>query len=263
MPRFSRLLASLGLVLLGAIWAPAAAAAGIDARASYIISLGGINLASADIALKDDGKSFAIDLDANVAGMGQFVASGTAEASASGLSGATGFQSQNFALHTRANGEDFSVKVSYAAGAVTAFVVDPPLVDNIDRVPIERAQLTKVSDMLSGFVLKGATLDKSLCNRKLQIFTGVERFDLRFVYTGEDVATSPRTGYQGPVVLCNIRYTPISGHFTTSQITNYLKDSDRILIWYAPVGQTGYFIPYRVLMTTSIGDLSMVLTHVE
>ena len=76
-----------------------------------------------------------------------------------------------------------------------------------------------------------------------------------------DEATSKRTGYQGPVILCNIRYTPVSGHFTTSEVTNYLADSDRILIWYAPLATPGYFIPYRVLLTTSMGDLSMVLTE--
>ena len=71
------------------------------------------------------------------------------------------------------------------------------------------------------------------------------------------------TFVQGPVVLCNIRYTPVSGHFTTSELTSYLADSDRILIWYAPLGDSGYFIPYRLLMTTSFGDLSMVLTSLR
>jgi hypothetical protein len=82
-------------------------------------------------------------------------------------------------------------------------------------------------------------------------------------FAAEDEATSPRTGYQGPVILCNMDYQPVSGHFTTSEMTNYLADSDRILIWYAPLGETGYFIPYRVLLNTSVGDLSMVLTSMK
>ena len=82
-------------------------------------------------------------------------------------------------------------------------------------------------------------------------------------YAGEDTATSARTGYQGPVVLCSVDYDPVSGHFTTSEITNYLADSDRIVIWYAPLGDTGYFIPYRVLLGTNMGDLSMVLTGMK
>ncbi len=46
-------------------------------------------------------------------------------------------------------------------------------------------------------------------------------------------------------------------------MTDYLAHSDRILVWYAPLGQTGYFIPYRVLMGTSAGDLSVVMTSLR
>ena len=97
----------------------------------------------------------------------------------------------------------------------------------------------------------------------MHIFTGVERFDIAMSYLADDKATSLRTGYQGPVVQCRVKYMPVSGHFTTSEMTNYLAASDHILIWYAPMGATGYFIPYRVLITTSVGDLSMVLTSLK
>src|SRR5690606_4241628 len=101
------------------------------------------------------------------------------------------------------------------------------------------------------------------CQRKMQIFTGVERFNLAMDYAREETATSRRTGYQGPVVLCNVRYTPVSGHYTTSEITNYLAQTGRILLWYAPLQAEGYFIPYRALLSTSVGDLSIVLTKLE
>ena len=97
----------------------------------------------------------------------------------------------------------------------------------------------------------------------MRIFTGVERFDLAMSYLADDKATSLRTAYQGPVVQCRIKYTPISGHFTTSDSTTYLAQSNSIFIWYAPMGTTGFFIPYRVLLTTSAGDLSMVLTSLK
>ena len=168
--------------------------------------------------------------------------------------------SKTFALHTRANGDMFDIDVTFAGGDVGSFKVDPPILDNYDRVPIERRDLTGVNDFLAAFVLKGGALDKSLCERKAGIFTGVERFNIAMHFAGTDEATSARTGYQGPVVLCSVDYNPVSGHFTTSDITNYLADSDRIVIWYAPLGTTGYFIPYRVLLGTNMGDLSMVLT---
>jgi hypothetical protein len=256
---FSRLICAFGFAAL----AVPALGAEVDARASYVVTVGGINIANVSVGLTDDGARYALDLKANVSGLGALVASGTATVKASGRSTPTQLTAQQFDLQTKANGETFTVDVSYADRYVTAFRVDPPLVDNYNRVPIERSHLTKVGDVLSAFVIKGGTLDKSLCQRKMDIFTGVERFNIAMAYAAEDTATSPRTGYQGPVVLCNMKYNPISGHFTTSEMTSYLAASDRILIWYAPLGETGYFVPYRVLMTTSVGDLSMVLTSMK
>jgi len=234
-------------------------AAEVNADARYVLTLGGINIAAMDVGLTDSGSNYDLELNAKVAGLGTLVASGTAIASASGSS-TNGLVSQDFDLRTKANGESFSVDVSFAGRDVSVFKVEPPIVDNYDRVPLERRHLTGVGDFLSAFVIKGGSLDKSLCQRKMNIFTGVERFNIAMSYAGEDEATSPRTGYQGPVILCSLKYTPVSGHFTTSEITNYLADDSRILVWYAPLGDSSYFIPYRVMLTTNMGDLSMVLT---
>ena len=238
-----------------------AGAAEVGASASYVLTLGGINVAAMTVVLEDTGSRYSLDLSANVAGLGTLVSSGTAKATSVGRSTGASLVADAFDLQTRANGETFTVDVSFAGRDVSAFKVDPPIVDNYDRVPLERRHLTGVSDFLSAFVLRGERLDKSLCQRQAKVFTGVERFDIAMSYAGDDEATSPRTGYQGPVVLCTVDYDPISGHFSSSEITAYLADSDRIVIWYAPLGETGYFIPYRVLLGTNMGDLSMVLTR--
>ena len=259
MTRF-RLAALTALALTTAL---PVAAAQVDATASYIVTLGGINIAAMDVDLDDDGSRYSLDLKATVAGFGAVVASGTASASSAGSSAGSALVSQDFELKTRANGETFTVDVSFAGRDVEAFKVEPPILDNYDRVPLERSHLTGVGDFLSAFVIKGGALDKSICQRRVGVFTGVERFNISMSFAGEDTATSARTGYQGPVVLCSVDYDPVSGHFTTSEITNYLADSDRIVIWYAPLGETGYFIPYRVLLGTNMGDLSMVLTGMK
>ena len=237
-----------------------AQAASVDASANYIVAIGGINVAQMSVELTETGNRYVLDLSANVAGLGSMVASGTAKVTAKGALSGSNLRSESFALETRANGEKFNVDVGFSGQNVNSFKVEPPVMESYDRVPIERSHLTGVGDFLSAFVIKGGQLDKSLCDRRLRIFTGVERFNLAMRYVSDDEATSPRTGYQGPVVLCSIDYQPVSGHYTSSEITNYLADTSRILIWFAPLGQTGYFVPYRVLLGTSMGDLSMVMT---
>jgi hypothetical protein len=235
-------------------------AAQVNASASYVVTISGVNIAQMDIELADTGNRYSLDLSARVSGFGAIVASGTATAQAGGALTSAGLVSDTFSLETRANGERFTVGVDFANRAVTAFKVDPPVLDTWDRIPLERRHLTGVGDFLSAFVLRGRALDAELCNRRAEIFTGVERFTIRMAHAGNDEATSPRTGYQGPVVLCSLDYDPISGHYSQSEITNYLADSQRMLVWFAPLGTTGYFIPYRAIVGTGSGDLSMVLT---
>jgi hypothetical protein len=245
--------------VLSLLLAFGADASEIDTKAEYVISLAGINVANLDIRFTDNGRQYSVDVGAEVAGVGTIVASGTANADSSGRSAANGLSASGFSLLTRARGENFSVDVSYASGDATAFKVEPPLPDNYGRVALERKHLAGVTDPIASFILKGGALSPDLCNRRMKIFTGVERYDVTMSFGAEQTATSPRTGYQGPVVLCRVKYTPISGHFENSEITDYLAHSDKILVWYAPLGQTGYFIPYRVLMGTAAGDLSMVM----
>ena len=180
-----------------------------------------------------------------------------------GASARDGLHAQKFDLLTRAQGQEFTSNITYANGSVETFKVDPPIMDNIDRVAIERRHLTAATDMMAPFVLRGPALDKSLCSKQMPIFTGVERFNLTMKYVKDDTATSKRTGYQGPLVLCSMHYTPISGHYTTNEITTYLARNERILVWYAPLKTPGYYIPYRALITTEAGDLSVVLTDLS
>jgi hypothetical protein len=248
------------LVGVGLLAAPVAAAP-LKAVAEYTVTMGGTQMANVEVTLDDDGSSYSLNGSAKITGLARLVASGTAKLQSSGASTNAGLRSQRFNLLTRASGEDFTVAITYAAGNVDTFRVDPPIVNNIDRVAIERKQLVgNINDMAAAFVLKGGQLDAGLCDRQMQIFTGVERFNLRLSYAKDDQATSKRTGYQGPVVLCNVRYTPVSGHYTSSEVTQDLASKERILIWYAPLATPGYFIPYRALVTTESGDLSVVLT---
>jgi hypothetical protein len=245
------------LALIAALLASPAEAA----TATYIVNLGGANIANLTVDLKEEGSRYTLDLKATIVGLGQLVANGIGSIQSTGRIGSKSYESEYFAMLTRAGGEDFTVDIGIAGGNVDRFVVEPPIVNNIDRIALERKHLRGVNDMLAALILRGGRLDRSLCSRSMKIFTGLERFDLDLKFIQDDVATSKRTGYTGPVVLCGIRYKPVSGHFTTSDMTIYLTQSDRIHIWYMPLAEDSRtFIPYRVLIATAYGDLSMVLT---
>lgn len=245
--------------VLNLMLATGSEAAGVDARAEYVVSLAGLNVATVSADFSDDGGSYAIDIGAKVSGVGNLVASGTANVDSQGSSSNGRLSARDFNLMTRARGEEFKVDVQYASGNATGFQVHPPAVD-AGRVALERKHLAGVADPIASFVIKANALSPDLCDRRLKVFTGMERYDIQMSFGAMQDATSPRTGYQGPVVLCRLKYIPISGHFTNSEMTEYLANSEKILVWYAPLQESGYYIPYRVLLGTSAGDLSMVLT---
>lgn len=254
-------LAASAALMLGFI-APAAAQQ--DGRiASYVVSVGGINVANVSIRLSTEGTAYQLDLTADVSGLAQVVAQGAGVVNSGGTLTPTGLQSNRFFLETRTQSERFTLETNYAGASATSSSVTPPLEYNPDRVPVTAGHRSGVNDPLAAFMLRGQALDASLCQRTLRIYTGIERFDMAMAFAEIQNATSTRTAYQGPVVLCAMRYVPIAGHFESSAITNYLRDSDRMLTWFMPLAGTDFFIPYRVLMGTSFGDLSMVLVGLD
>ncbi len=255
-------LAALGLMLPFPLVAPLAAAPSLS-EARYVVNIAGTIIASVDITLDRSEATYSIDVDASITGLGQLVTRGSASIEITGSTNGSAYAGEDFKLETSSSEGNSSVDVRLARGRVEAFYVAPPLPPHFDRVPVERRQLVNVNDMVSAFIIKAGALDASVCNRRLRIFTGIERFDLKMRFVAEETATSVRTGYQGPVVLCQMQYLPISGHYSTSEVTSYLQASDRLLIWYAPLGDADTFIPYRVLVGTSLGDLSMVLTRLR
>lgn len=232
-------------------------------HASYVVNMGGINAAYINIRFDTDGRDYQLDLTADVAGLAQIIASGSGVVNSTGKISSSGLASERFFLETRAEGERFSLESQYSNGTANRYVVNPPLTENADRVAVSSAHRNGVNDPLAAFIVRGAALNGDLCRREMKIFTGIERFDMKLGFSEMQEATSGRTGYQGPVVLCAMRYVPISGHFRSSEITNYLKDNQRMLIWYMPLKDSGYYIPYRVLIGTNFGDLSMVLTKLN
>jgi hypothetical protein len=251
-------------ITLAIFWAPYnAIAAVLDANATYIVTLRGVNIAIVGVSFKDNGQNYSVNISGDVSGLASLIAAGTARLSSSGNSSAGQLQSNRFELETIANKQSFNVRFEAQDGNVTSEQVAPPLSQNKNRVPIVASHRRAINDPIAAFLLKADRLEPEICNRSLNIYTGVERYDIELKFAKEQTAKSKATGYQGPVMLCTMRYKPISGHFSNSDTTTYMQSNQRFLIWYAPLKQSGYLIPYRILVGTAFGDISMVLTRLN
>jgi hypothetical protein len=241
----------------------AASAQSSNSNARYIVTMRGTNIAEIGINFKVNGSAYNIGIDGDVSGLASLVAAGTANIDSSGKVTDKGLLSENFKLETRTTGARFKVSFDARTSNVPSFQVFPPLTEYKNRVPVIAKHRNGINDPVAAFLVKADNLSPEICNRTVSIFTGIERYDIDMKFAENQTATSTRTGYQGPVVLCRMSYRPISGHFTNSDTTNYMRTNQRFLIWYAPLGDTGYAIPYRILIGTAFGDLSMVLTRLN
>ena len=59
--------------------------------------------------------------------------------------------------------------------------------------------------------------------------------------------------------VCKIKYIPIAGHKPNAQATRYLKATDGIEFWLAPVQAIGMLVPYRAVLPTPVGTAMLTL----
>jgi hypothetical protein len=94
----------------------------------------------------------------------------------------------------------------------------------------------------------------------VSIFDGRSRFDLALSFKRVEQVKAER-GYAGPALVCAVRYTPVSGHRTSSKGARLLTGSKDIEVWLAPVEGTRALAPFKVLLPTSIGQATMIATQ--
>ena len=149
---------------------------------------------------------------------------------------------------------DFSPKV--AAGNVTDYAVEPSLPPMPDRIPVSEADRRDVFDpmtsMLNRVAGTGDPVSPEACNRKVAVFDGRVRYDLHSEFKRMETVKADR-GYAGPVVVCAVYFTPISGYVPNRPAIKYLVELRDAEVWLAPISGTRVLVPFRFSMPTPLG----------
>jgi hypothetical protein len=98
----------------------------------------------------------------------------------------------------------------------------------------------------------GEIVAPQACQRTLSVFDGRMRYDLVLSFSRFEVARS-QAGYQGPVVVCAVRFSPIAGYVPSRYALKYLADLRDMEMWLAPISGTRVLAPYRASVPTPIG----------
>lgn len=148
------------------------------------------------------------------------------------------------------------VRMALAGGNVTSYAAEPPLPPAPDRVPVTDADRRGVFDpmtsMLNRVAGAGDPVSPQACNRKVPVFDGRVRYDLRSEYRRMETVKADR-GYAGPVVVCAVFFTPISGYVPDRPAIKYLVTLHDAEVWLAPIAGTRVLVPFRFSMPTPLG----------
>ncbi len=243
-------------VLATAIFLSAAQTCAVHAETldmRYRITLAGLSLGTANMSGLVSRERYQLSISAKLQGLVGMVLSGSGSAEASGAIISGKPASNGYALSASNSSMTRTIRMSVANMKVDKVAVEPPFDEHPDRVPLNDANKRGIVDPIGALVMPAGAnpLDPSQCNRTLPVFDSFQRFNVTLSYTGtRDISIR---GYQGPVLICAARYTPLAGHRPTRKQTVFMQNNRDMSAWLMPVGETGVLLPVRISVKTQVG----------
>lgn len=224
-------------------------------KAEYDVTLMGLSLGKADLSSTFEGSKYKMQAGVKLSGLAKMLTGGKGMATASGTIAGLQPQPASFAVTSRSSSDQRTVRMGLTAGNVAAVEIVPPIDEKPDRVPVKddhkKGVIDPVSALLMPSVASGSLTDSANCNRTIPVFDGAARFDVVLSYAETKNAALP--GYSGPVLVCNARYVPISGHRSLRPSTKFMEENRDMSVWLAPVEGQRLLFPVRVAVRTMIG----------
>jgi len=243
-------------LLAGVLFATPAYAQKSRVGGQYAISIAGFKVASGSLSLVMQGNAYSAKVSMQPAGIGTLFSTGKGGAEASGWLVGSKVVPSKYRMASHAANLDFYVNLSQGSGHIRSMEVAPQFKPNAERIQVTNRHRRNAMDPLSAALMPVGSAKDSLgpkaCSRKLPIFDGWTRFDIKLSYQGtKDVSGR---GYDGPVVVCKAQWVPVAGHRPSKDSVQYMAKAP-MEIWIAPMGRDNVLIPYRISIATQNGRL--------
>jgi hypothetical protein len=253
------LLLSIALVVSGA--APAVAQAQFDAR--YTLSMAGLPIGKLTWKTQLGTSDYATQATGRVSGFLSLLVSGEGNVAVKGQVRDGRPQPASFTSAVVREDEKVNVQFALDGSRVRDLRVDEPPLE-ADRVPIADAHKTGVTDPLSAFLIPGPAdpMAREGCERTLPMFDGRRRYDLTLSFKRTDMIKTDG-GSQRMVLVCAIKFTPMSGHRSSSQLIKFLSEGRDIEVWLVPVTGTRILAPVRLQVASLVGNMVLQADQFE
>jgi Protein of unknown function (DUF3108) len=245
------------LALLAAALAPAAPAAAqgrLDAR--YEVSLAGIPIGKGAWAIDIGDDQYSAAASGGTSGLMKTFAGGSGTGASQGRVVNGAFVPASYSATTNSSKKSETIRMTLAGGNVKEFSIDPlPGVDP-DRIPVTDAHRRGVFDPMTAALLRvpgtGDPVSPEACHVTTAIFDGRMRYDLKLDFKRMATVKAEK-GYQGPVVVCAVYFSPISGYIPDRAAIKYLVAQRNMEVWFAPIAGTRVLVPFKMTIPTPLG----------
>ena len=259
-----RVLAALGGVAVVVAAPSGAAFAQGKLEAQYEATLAGIPVGRGawNIDVSDD--QYSASAVGGTAGLLKTFASGTGSSTAQGrvINGA--LVSTGYTASTTTSKKSEAIRMVLSNGTIKEFAIEPQPPVDPDRIPITDAHKKSVFDPMTGSMLHvpgtADPLSPEACRASAAVFDGRMRYDLKLDFKRMETVRAER-GYQGPVVVCAIYFSPVAGYIPDRPVIKYLAAARNIEIAFAPVLGTRILVPYRMVIPTPLGVAMLEATQ--
>jgi hypothetical protein len=250
------MLASLcaGVALLSGFSSAASAQGRLDAR--YEATLAGIPVGKGTWTIDIADDQFFAAAAGGTSGLLKAFAGGSGTGAAQGRVINGTLVSSNYTASTTTSKKSEAIHMVLVNGNIKEYVIEPEPPVDPDRLPVTDAHRRGVFDPMTGSMLRvpGAAdpLGPEACHTGAAIFDGRMRYDLKLDFKRMETVRAEK-GYQGPVVVCAVYFSPVAGYIPDRAVIKYLTAQRNIEIAFAPVAGTRVLVPFRMVIPTPLG----------
>jgi len=224
--------------------------------AQYTISVAGITIGKSELTAQIGGADYSASATGHASGFLSILVKGEGTARVQGAVANGVLRPAQFTAAINKDNENSQITMTFDGDAVTELSAQSATPDQ-DRVPLTDAHRKGIMDPLTAVMLVNGssdTMSNDICQRTLPIFDGRRRYDLDLRFNRMDEAKTAK-GYQGPVIVCSVKFKPIAGHHQSSALVQYLAGGREMELWLAPVKGSPILAPLRLTTTNTIGNL--------
>jgi len=249
------------LILLGAS-SSSFAQGRLEAR--YEATLSGVPIGKGgwNIEISDD--SFSASASGGTSGLLNAFSGGSGTGASQGRVVGGALVATNYSATTTTAKKSEAIRMVLSSGTIKEYAIEPEPPVDPDRLPVTDAHRRGVYDPMTGSMLRvpgtGDLMTPEACRVSAGIFDGRMRYDLKLDFKRMETVKAEK-GYQGPVLVCAVYFTPVAGYIPDRPVIKYLTTQRNIEIAFAPVAGTRILVPFWMKIPTPLGPALLEATQ--